>query len=97
MLLLRELNIFALSKAVTNAFPKRATSKFILGHIQETDPSNVPIVGSVLQVSGTKETTSVDIIRTSKFDYQLYIYLLGLTNARTAKSATSEDIYLRHT
>ena len=97
MLLLRKLNIFALSKVVTNAFLKRATSKCILGHTQEIDRSNVPIVGSVLQVSGTKETTSVDIIRTSKFDYQLNIYLLGPTNARIARRATSEDIYLRHT
>ena len=69
-LLLRKLSIYALSKIVTNTSPKRGTSKCIHGHIQETVPSNVPSVGSASQVSGTRETTSADIIRTSKFDNQ---------------------------
>jgi hypothetical protein len=72
-LLLRKFSIYALLSIVTNTSPKKVTSKCIHGHIQETAPSNVPTVGSGLQVSGTKETTSVDIIKTSKFHNRLYI------------------------
>ena len=71
---LRKLSISALSKAVTNVSPKRGTSKFIHEHIRETAPSNVPTAESASQVSAIRETMSVDIIRTSKFNNQLYFF-----------------------
>ena len=74
MVSLRELSISALSRAVTNASPKRGTSKCTHVHIRETAPSIVPIAESVSQVSGTREIMSGDIIRTSKFNNRLYLF-----------------------
>ena len=74
MLSLRKLSISALSRAVKNASPKRGTSKCIHAHIQDTAPSNAPTAESASQVSEIREITSVDIIRTSKFNNRLYFF-----------------------